>query len=144
MYCYNNYSYYYQNMKKTKIYNLSFTLSFFVLFIGMGIWWDQCIQTGDCAYDIVRVWLRPIYYSSLSLSLFFAFFLFLPAHYFTAWLKWIFSFAFPISALIVMSNISQGGGLFPIFAREVIILLSIFWGVVTLLFVGFRYFKLRK
>lgn len=87
--------------------------------------------------------LYPLYYGTLALSGFFGVFVFLPSHYFTAWLKWIFSWAFPISILIVMANVSRDSGLFPIFAREVIIMLSVFFGVITALFIVWHWYRHR-
>ncbi len=128
---------------KNKRTNFILLICTLLTLIIMNFWWKNCIDTQSCASDLVRVSLRPLYYGSLSLSGFFAVFLILPAHYFKAWFKWIFSWAFPISVLIVMSNITNGGGLFPIFAREVIILLSYFWGGVTLLFIAWRWWLYR-
>ncbi len=105
------------------------------LFGTISFYWSNVCVKGGCTYELVDTFLYPLYYGSLSLLVFFGFFLLLPAHYFTNWLKKIFSWAFPISVLIVMANVSGGGGPFPIFAREVITMLSVFFGVVTLLYV---------
>ncbi len=119
----------------TKRTNIILFVVMSAIFFSASFFWSYCISNSACVYDIIRTTLRPVYYGSLSLLVFFGFFLLLPAHYFTNWLKKIFSWAFPISVLIVMANVSGGGGPFPIFAREVIIMLSVFFGVVTLLYV---------
>ncbi|MFM2424347.1 MAG: hypothetical protein RLZZ70_738 [Candidatus Parcubacteria bacterium] len=128
---------------KDKKTNIIVLIGSFLTLVIMNFWWMYCIDSQACSYDLIRVWLRPLYYGSLALTGFFAAFLILPSHYFKAWFRWIFSWAFPISVLIVMSNVSTGGGLFPIFAREVIILLSYFWGGISLLFVVWQWWSCR-
>lgn len=122
---------------KNPLNKLNLTLVFLTssLFGVTSLYWSNVCVKGGCSYELVDTFLYPLYYSSLALLVFFGFFLLLPAHYFINWLKKIFSWAFPISVLIVMSNVSGGGGPFPIFAREVIIMLSVFFGAVTLLYV---------
>lgn len=131
-------------MKKVKIYNVAIVVVALLLHFVCYLYWQQCISVSDCSYRSVNSFLRPLYYGTLSLSGFFAVFLFLPAHYFSAWLKWIFSWAFPISVLIVMSNVSKDSGLFPIFAREVIIILSVIFGTLTTLFIGWHWYRSRR
>jgi hypothetical protein len=128
---------------KNKITNILVFLVAVSIYLLIHIFWQNVCSKGGCTYELMDTYLYPLYYGSLALTGFFAAFLFLPAHYFTAWFKWIFSWAFPISVLIVMSNVSTGGGLFPIFAREVIILLSYFWGGVSLLFVAWHWWSYR-
>ncbi len=133
------------NMKNhfSKI-NLLLIILMLGTFVSIHFYWRLVCSVGKCSYELMDTFLFPFYYGSLSLAAFFGFFLFLPAHYFASWFKWMFSWAFPISVLIVMSNVTNGGNLFPIFAREVIIILSVFWGLVTILFVGWRWWKTRK
>lgn len=121
--------------------------AFFILMVVVGVitnyFWKQCIEAG-CRPGLVGDFLRPLFYSSISLAGFFGYFIFLPTHYFTAWLKKVFSWAFPISLLILLQEIYSTGGMFPIYEREVIILLSIFFGAVTLLFTLVHYLKTKK
>jgi hypothetical protein len=114
------------------------------MFGALSMFWDFCLKNTDCTYQTVQNLIRPLYYGSLALSAFFALFIFLPVHYFQSWLKWLFSWAFPLSVLIVMANVSSGGGPFPIFAREIIIMLSIFFGILTVLFIGIRWYRIQN
>ncbi len=120
-----------------------FVVSSLAFLIVNWYWLNVCTQ-GGCSYRLMDTFLYPLYYGTLALSGFFAVFVFLPSHYFSAWLKWIFSWAFPISVLIVMANVSRDSGLFPIFAREVIIILSVIFGIITTLFIVWHFYRNRK
>ena len=128
-------------INKLKIIPLITLLLIAVLF---RLYWDYKCMGGGCSYILMDTVLDPIYYASISLSIFFTVFLLLPTRYLVSWLKYCFSWLFPIGALIVASNISTGGGVFPIFARETIIMYSIFAGIVTLLFIAYKFYSERK
>jgi len=115
-----------------------------LVFVSSYLIWNFCLDGGDCKHRIVNSILRPLYYSSLALIGYFTFFIFLPSRYFWLWLTWIFSWGFPVSVLIVLQNIDSGGGVFPIYAREVIILLSAFFAVVTGIFLAIVYWRSHK
>jgi hypothetical protein len=131
-----------KKIDKVKLLNIIVVGVFLIGAVSVNYFWGRCIEYG-CRSGVVGDFLRPLFYSSLSLAGFFGFFILLPAHYFTSWLKKIFSWAFPVSVLILLQEMSSTGGLFPIYEREVIILLSGFFGVVTLFFVMVHYFKTK-
>lgn len=132
--------------KETKYKALKFLAptSLILLAIAIKYYWSSVCLSGGCSYDLMDKILDPVYYGAISLSIFFTFFLFLPARYLTSWLKYVFSWLFPVGVLVVVSNLSSGGGVFPIFARETIIMYSIFAAVVTLVFVGFKFYRERR
>lgn len=107
-------------------------------------YWQFCIDGGSCQYKLVDHWLRPLYYASLSLLGFTIFFLFLPMRYFWRWLIFIFSWGFPLSTVLVIERLGPLTGPLPIFARETIIILSVLFGILTLIFCGAMFWYEQK
>lgn len=131
----------FKKIVKEKLVNIALIVVSLVTLVLSNALWDNCILTGACDSGEVDSIYRPLFYASLSLTYFFAFFLLLPTRYFTSWFKCIFSWLFPLGVLIVASNHSSGGGVFPIYERETIILYSIFAAIVTSIFLIFKYRK---
>jgi len=114
-----------------------------IVFFWTSYYWENVCVGGGCSYELMDSVLDPLYYASLSLLTFFTFFLFLPFRYFKQWLIWVFSWGIVVSYILVQSNI-QGSGPLPIFAREVIIILSGFFWLITLLFCAFLWWWGRE
>lgn len=107
------------------------------------IYYKQVCSTGTCSYNQIKNLLIPLELGSYILCIFFTFFLFLPTHYFTSWFKYIFSWAFPLT--VYLTYITVGSSSVPAYGKVDVVR---FWGIVfagiTLLFVLYRYFKMRK
>lgn len=110
--------------------------------IGYGYWKMVC-TTNSCSYDLIKGLLEPLEKSGYVLTIFFIVFLFLPSSYFESWLKRIFSWAFPLSLLIVAGT--QDSSSILAFSRALVVqLLGAFFGIVTLLFITLHFLHVRK
>jgi hypothetical protein len=96
----------------------------------------------EVAY-LTRV-LDPALKLAIAIAIAWSFFLFLPIDYFKAWLKYILSWALPFSVLIVATTDPLEQGVLGSTPTQVAQLLSIFFGVVTLVFLFLRWSWLQK
>lgn len=131
-------------MNKIKSYKL--ILPFFLIFMCFYIWtylqWGRCPEI-DCTENLIDNWLRTIQAGSLFLILYSAFLIFLPSIYFKNWLKYIFSWGFPL--VIYLTYITTGSSSIPAYGKvDVVKFWGVFFGVVTLIFIGIQYYRLRK
>lgn len=118
-------------MKKSNLVLLG--LSIAILALVYGYWKFGC--SGElCDYYTVTQFLEPLEYAGFVLSAFFFLFLLLPAHYFEAWLKRIFSWAFPLAFISVLLT-ENGGGVMSFSKADIVVVNGILWGVITLIFV---------
>lgn len=101
-----------------------------------------CVS-GSCSYDFVMNVVSPIEKAGFVLTLFALFLLFLPTKYFTTWFKYIFSWAFPLSVLIVVTSHNETMG-FSIPKSAIVQLLGMVFGVVTIIFVAVQYISNKK
>jgi hypothetical protein len=121
---------------------LSITTLVLVIFFTDYYWKTVCYK-GGCNYYLIDSILEPLFYGALSLLTFALFFLPLPPRYLKYWLIGIFSWGLPLSYILVKNKLF-GTGPFPIDEREVIILLTgVFW-LVTLIFIGAVWWLGRK
>ncbi len=113
--------------------------------VSVHYYWKIVCIGGGCSYALMDRVLDPIFYASLSLLTFFTFFLFLPYRYFRQWLFWVFSWGIVVAFLGVQANLDRpGSGPFPIFAREIIILQTVFFWIVTLVFCAVLWWRERR
>ena len=120
-------------------------LVFLLLPIFIHYYWQTVCIGGGCSYALMDRVLDPVFYASISLLTFFTFFLFLPFWYFKKWLIWIFSWGIIIAFIGVQANLDRpGSGPFPIFTREIIILQTIFFWILTLIFCAILWWRERK
>lgn len=128
-------------MNQYKKINLSiFLVSLFVL-IATLIYWHFICSSGNCSYDLRNSLLRPLTQAGVFLGAISLVFLFLPVHYFQAWFKRIFSWAFPLSVIIVFAIQDTPSFSFSFPRTLVVQMLGMFFGVVSLLFVFSHYIK---
>ena len=131
---------------KSKLLTL-FPISLFLLgvYIFSFYMWNMCIDTGTCPSGMVQNYYRPVYYASLSLFSFSLFFIFLPYRYFKKWLVWIFLWGFPLAFIGVLSHLDSPSGnlAFPFATREIIILQTIFFWILTLIFCAVLWWRER-
>ena len=108
--------------------------------------WNMCIETGTCSSGVVHYYYRPLFYASVSLLTFFTLFLFLPFRYFKKWLIWIFSWGIIVSFIGVLSHLDSPsvGPASPFATREIIILQTIFFWILTLIFCAILWWRERK
>lgn len=129
-----------QKETKIKLFKVATPVVFILVFLGINYYWKTVCLDGGCSYNLMDKVLDPIYYGAISLATFFSFFLLLPVRYLISWLKYFFSWLFPVGVLLVVSNLSSSGGSLPIFAKETIMIYSIFAAAVTLIFIGIKYY----
>lgn len=109
-----------------------------VLSIAWYLWaivqWGQC-PVIDCSENFIDFWLSTSKTGSQLLILCLIPFLFLSKEYFTKWLKYIFSWGFPLA--LYMTYITTGSHSIPAYGKDDI---ARFWGiffvVVTALFIA--------
>lgn len=130
-------------MNKYKKINLTILgLSVLVLIITLSYWKSVC-EIGGCSYDLRNNLLRPLVQSSIVLSLIFGVFLLLPARYFESWFKRIFSWAFPLSFIIVLGTENSGSILS--FSKALTVqILGVLFGIISAFFVLFTFLKERR
>lgn len=104
--------------------------------------WGGCPQT-NCSESFIDNYLSPIKPAALILSGFFCVFLILPTHYFISWLKWIFSWAFPLSIILVIT-IEDNGSILSFSRALVAQLLGMFFGILSVLFVLSRFYWVHR
>jgi len=131
-------------LNRNLLIRLYLILFIFIIFLLVGFYWQINCVDGGCSYYLMDKILDPLYYASLSLLTFFIFFLFLPFHYFKQWLNWIFSWGIIASFAIVYANLHGEGSPLPIFARETIIILTVIFWIITLLFCIFLWWRGRR
>lgn len=134
-------------INRSTIFPLSLVLLTFGVYLTIELYWRVVCVGGGCSYDLMDKILDPIYYTSLSLLTFFTLFLFLPSSYFKQWLIWIFSWGIVASFAIVYNSLHSLEGLFgpfPIFAREIIIMLTVIFWIITILFCAVLWWRGRR
>ncbi len=130
-------------MDKSKKINLTLVAISASVLVGVFSFWNlQCTQ-GICDYALRNGFLRPLMQASIFLSIITGILLLLPSHYFQTWLKKIFSWAFPLSLILVLTTEDSTSIL--AFSRTLVVqILGTLFGIVTAFFVLHRFLKLRK
>ncbi len=126
--------------KKNQIYFLIISI---VLYVVASYVWMNCVKLA-CSESLIDNYLATLKMVSLVFTILAFGFLILPTRYFNAWLKYIFSWAFPLSILLVVTTRGTGDWLV-ISKTDVVHLLGMVFGVVTLVFILVQrfYFKVR-
>ena len=119
-----------------------------LMFVAVGFFtwvqmkWKTC-PVIDCSHNLIDNFLRTIGPGSIYLIGYFTIFLFLPDHYFKSWLRYVFSWGFPL--VVYLTYITTGSSSIPAYGKEDVVR---FWGVafavITLLFIAYRFVRLRK
>ncbi len=130
-------------MDKYKKINLTLLFSSLILIAGVLRYWEVECGAGNCSYELRNTLLRPFLQGGISLSIISGFLIFLPSHYFQAWFKKIFSWAFPLSVILVAAT-QDGGSILSFSKAAVVQILGVIFGIVSAYFVLYRFLKLRK
>ena len=126
--------------KKTNIALLLLTV---LLLCSLYLYWESVCKAAACTYQLRNDFLRPIAHGGLYLGVMFAVFLILPHKYFHSWFKYILSWALPLSVLLVVTTRGTGDWLV-ISKTDVVRLLGMLFGVVTIIFVAVQWFWSKK
>jgi len=103
---------------------------------------NMCV-TGACSYDLIMNIISPIEIAGYIISLIVLPFLFLPSKYFTTWLKYIFSWGFPLS--IVLVNILHSETSWLVISKsDVVRMLGTVFGVLTLVVIVVQWYWSKK
>jgi hypothetical protein len=130
------------NVLKEKIYLLILLAITIGLYVWVNMQWGNCLIT-SCSEHYIDNFLSTVEPGSLYLIGYFIVFLFLPIHYFNAWFKYIFLWAFPLSVYLVY--ITTGSSSIPAYGKDdVVRFWGLFYAVVTALFILYHFYKTRK
>ena len=119
-----------------------FLLVALMVYVGSSYFWMNCIQSA-CSESLIDNYISTFKMAGIVLFCFSMVFLFLPSKYFTAWFKYIFLWAFPLSVFIVATAHNETMG-FSIPKANVVRLLGIIFGGITILFVIVQWFLYRN
>jgi len=121
-------------MDKIKIYNLALLLFFVASYLIVQVFWSTYCVTGHCSFSLRNDILRPISEGSLYLAVILFGLLLIPSHYFKKWLKYIFSWGFPLS--VYLTYITTGSNSIPAYDKvDVAQFWGMFFAVVTVIFI---------
>jgi hypothetical protein len=118
-----------------------------ILFAATGLmafgYYKAVCSTGVCTSSTINNLLRPVELGSKVLVVLFLLLIFFPESYFKKWLKYIFSWGFPLA--VYMTYITTGSSSIPAYGKVHVVK---FWGVVfaviTIVFVVFQYYQSRN
>lgn len=118
-----------------------------LLFTASGLlafgYYKAVCSTGVCTSSTMNNLLRPIELGSKFLVALFLFLIFLPESFFKVWVRYIFSWGFPLA--VYMTYITTGSSSIPAYGKvDVVRFWGMFFGVVTLVFIAVYYLKNRK
>lgn len=110
--------------------------------IAFGYYKSVC-STGVCTSSTINNLLRPVELGSRVLVALFLLLIFFPESYFKKWLKYIFSWGFPLT--VYLTYITTGSSSIPAYGKVDVVK---FWGfvfaVITVVFVAFQYYRFRN
>jgi hypothetical protein len=112
-----------------------------IVYFSIQVLWSNCINI-DCSVFLVDAIFAPFEMMAVVLSIYFAVFLLLPAHYFEAWLKRIFSWAFPVSILFVLGA-DGGRNIMSLSKAETVLACGGVFGVLSLIFLIYWWRKTK-
>jgi hypothetical protein len=110
---------------------------------GVYLYYKFICSTGVCSYNEITNTLLPLGTGACILVLFFAVFLFQSSKVFKKWLKYIFSWGFPLA--IYLTYITTGSSSIPAYGKvDVVKFWGIFFGVATIIFIAAQYYRTKK
>lgn len=121
-------------------------LFFLLLSVGLYSWavlqWGKCPRV-DCSESFIDNWLRTVKAGASCLIIYSAVFTILPPNYFKNWLKYIFTWGFPLA--VYMTYITTGSSSIPAYGKvDVVRFWGMFFAVTNLVFVSVLYLKNRR
>ena len=123
-------------MNKYKLINLILLTASLLTLVFIFGYWELFCKNGNCSFNLMVIILSPLTQVSFSLSIILGVFIFLPPHFFEKWLKWIFSWVFPLYLILIyMLGDTNGGFFVTITFAMVAQFLGIVFGVFSLVFV---------
>lgn len=129
-------------MNKIKVYNYVLLVLTVLIYLAIYLYWNIYCVTGNCSYDFRNQVLRPLSLGSVYISLIISPFLFLNEQFFKKWLKYIFSWGFPL--VVYLTYITTGSSSIPAYGKvDVVKFWGIFFGLVTIIFIAFQYYRSR-
>lgn len=128
-------------MVKKKWNIITFALSL-IATLTIFVYYKLVCSTGLCSYNEIKNLLLPLGTGAFLLIIFFGVFLFLPPFIFKNWFKYIFSWGFPM--VVYLTYITTGSSSIPAYGKvDVVKFWGVFFGVVTILFIAFQYYRTR-
>lgn len=110
--------------------------------IAFGYYKSVC-STGVCTSSTINNLLRPVELGSRVLVALFFLLIFFPESYFKKWLKYIFSWGFPLT--VYLTYITTGSSSIPAYGKvDVVKFWGIVFAVITIVFVAFQYYRSRN
>ena len=126
---------------KEKVVILSMLLVSVLLYIWVYFTWEKCPAV-DCSEQLIDNWLRTIGLGSSYLIYFFIVALLLPVKYFKSWLKYIFSWGFPLVGYL--TYITTGSSSIPAYGKvDVVQFWGLFFAIVSLILIIVQYYLQR-
>ena len=120
-------------LKKTL--NISFIfLSAITVVVSFSYYKIVC-STGVCSYSTIKNILQPIEFGGMIMLGMFGVFLFVSDHIFKSWLKYIFSWGFPLS--VYLTYITTGSSSLPAYGKvDVVRFWGMFFALASVLFIA--------
>ncbi len=100
-------------------------------------------MSGVCSVGLIEGFISPVELAGYLMAFCASFFIFFPAQYFNSWFKYIFSWAFPVSIVLVNALHSETSWLV-ISKTDVVRLLGMVFGIVTVIFVVVKWYRARR
>lgn len=130
-------------MNKWRLVNIALLIVSLATFIGANYYWSQICLVSGCDNYFRRALIEPLWSLSLYSSFLLVFFLFIPAQCFQNFVIKIVSWLLPLSTLLILSTDPRSSHIFSLERVQVIDQLALIWGVITLLFIAWRWYKNR-
>ena len=126
-----------------KRFNLTLLLLSFLIAVGTTLYYKNICYTGACSYRLIIDVISPIEMGAYIITIICLLFIFLPARYFSSWFKYIFSWGFPLSIVLVETLHSETDWLV-ISKTDIVRLMGMVFGVITIIFIVVRRFWYKK
>ena len=123
--------------------NFFFVAVFILLVVAISWYWNSVCLVDSCTYSLRNGWLRPLYQLGFGIGAMSFILVLLPAHFFEKWLKWIFSWAFPLSFVLVAGVDPLSSNVLSISRAQATQFLLIIFGAVSVLFIAWTYYKTK-
>lgn len=105
---------------------------------------NVCNDVNSCSYELRNSILRPTMIGLLAIAVILAPFLFLPQHYFRAYIKQMFWWAFIFAFVWVYSTDPNSSHILSPSPEQVARNQGFLWGAAALLFIAFHWWRSRK
>lgn len=117
-----------------KKYNIALLIFTVVVSVVVYTYWQLNCVSGNCSFELRNEWLRPIAQACIYLSTILVILLLFPQKYFQIWFTYIFSWALPVSVLLVVAT-QDSGEVLSISKTQTVQLLGAAFGLVTVILI---------